>query len=343
MSQNKSLQSSNSTGQLRAGVIGGGNIAEQAHLPAYNEHDKVNLVGIADPDNKKCSHLESKFDGLTAYSDGTQFINSEDLDMISICSPPSTHKNYFTQAANMSLDIFCEKPLALTSSEAQQMVDAAEQSDIVTLIGYVYQFMSNFTRVIEMVDAGLLGEIISAKSTLFCSPPSPQWYFDPSISGGGVINDKCPHIFDFYRRVLDIQPDVSSAELRFKNTSSVEDVATTRLEYGDINVTVSVGWTHDRWYQWNELVGTDGVLRFNSERLQGNVRGHELQYKHGSLPQVQLGPLYQLWGQTKDSYERRRLNHFIKHCVDEGETVAPVTRGMEVTQTIDDVYEYGRH
>ncbi|MFA1610794.1 Gfo/Idh/MocA family protein [Halobellus rubicundus] len=346
MNQNNvsSLDSSRqiSTEQLRAGVIGGGNIAERAHLPAYTEHKKVDLVGIADPDEERRSYLESKFSGLATYRDGSQLIDSGDLDLVSICSPPSTHKKYFIQAANNNCHIFCEKPLALTPTEAQRMVEAAQQSGIVTLLGYAYQFMSNFTRVIEMVDAGLLGDIVEAHTTIFSSPPVAGWYFDPDVSGGGVVKDKCPHIFDFYHTIFDIQPRVTSAELRFKNTTSVEDIATIGLNYEGIDVNVSVGWTHDRWYHLNELVGTDGILRFNDERLQGNVRGHKLQYKNGELPRLQLGPLYQLWGRTEDNYERRRLNHFITHCINgDDETYAPVTQGLAITQTIEDVYDAG--
>jgi len=330
------------SGTLDVGVIGGGAIARTVHLPYYAESKNTRVRAIAEVDADRRQELDEEYPRATTYQDGETLLGETEIDALSICSPPVTHEHLFVEAAKQGIHVFCEKPLATDPESAQRMQAAAEAADIVTQIGYSFRFMRNYDRVLQMVRNYLLGDLTRVQIVYHSPPPTSSWYYDPEVSGGGVVIDRLSHVLDF---LMDLAPEelaLREVTLKQLKTDRVEDFADVELSFGETTVSLTVSWTHERWYQESIVQGTGGVLEFDQEKLTGNVRGNGVYYKYGQLPTIELGSLYQTWWNASEDYEHERMNDFVTSIrADDRTPKVPIERGVAVTDLIGDIYERG--
>ena len=121
---------------LRVGIIGTGMIAVAGHLPAWkNLGDDVELVGVADilPDRAK---LVAETEGIPhAYGDWERMLDELDLDVVSVCTPNSYHREQTIAALQAGAHVLCEKPVATCHADAAEMFDEAEAQGKHLMIG----------------------------------------------------------------------------------------------------------------------------------------------------------------------------------------------------------------
>lgn len=335
------LPFTNSRPQLKAGVIGTGSVARTAHLPTYANRDDTTIVAVADLDAEMRREAAQDFDVERTHSDGLELIESETLDIVSICTPPATHEELFVAAVERGCNVYCEKPMTTSTQSAERMVDAATENDVITQIGYTRAYVENFKHVLSIVANNLLGDIQRLDTYRVRNPPAAGWNYDPSLSGGGVVSDQLPHILDFYFRLFDdTDPAVKSSALSSVEIDDVEDFAELEFEFGDASVRTTLGWSPGAKVQQNVLIGTKGSLEFDMTRLEGRVQGSEFEMKYGEPPFVDIDGLLRLWWGGENTFHQTRVNDFVDHVgAGDPETVAPVKRGYEVTRTIQEVYE----
>lgn len=322
------------------GVVGSGDIAEKAHIPAYIDHPKTHLIAIVDPNERRCRRITKRYSIPRYYTSYEAFFENEDVDVVSIASPPHTHEPIFTLAAESATHILCEKPLTTSLESAERMSALADEYDVITQIGYALQYMANYRKVIDIVRSGLLGEILYLESYYYSPPPPSHWYYDRDVSGGGVVFDKFPHLLDFYMRVFDEEIRVSDRTFRYLKTKSVEDHAEIGLRAGSTPIDVTVGWMPGADYRSHVIAGEQGVMKFSEEELTGYVSGERINYRKGKRPIVQIDPVLRAWLPAFEDFDRKRVNDFISHVVDgDRRTSAPAERGVKIIGLIEDVYD----
>jgi len=327
-----------STG-LRAGVIGTGSVAETAHIPAYLNHPKTTLAAVAELDEGRRESVVSEYDIGSGYRDGKQMLEEENLDLVSICTPAGTHRDLFLAAAKAGCHIYCEKPLTTSIESAERMAEAAAEADVITQIGYTRAYVENYQAVLAMKAHHLLGDIKRVRVHRVRSPPAGGWNFDPEMSGGGVVADQLGHILDFYIRVFDTAPDVKSVTLERLDIPNVEDYAEITLEFDGVPVELLLHWTPYAKHHRNLLVSTRGLLEFNLESLNGQIQGETVAQKYGKQPFVDLRGEFRAWWGGSNDFHDARVTDFIDHVLEDNyDTVAPIQRGVEVTQIIADIY-----
>jgi predicted dehydrogenase len=325
---------------LRAGVVGGGDIARKAHLPVYRDDERVNLVALAERDADRRASVAREFGVDRTYEEGVDLVAEEDLDLVSICTPVQSHEELFTAAAERGRAVFCVKPFATTLESAQRMQAVAERNDCVTQIGYLYRFTRNFQRVLSVADNHLLGDLLSVNTVFHSRSPPMSWYYDKPDPGGGVVKRIFSHHIDFYLELFGRRPRVERATVRSVKTDGIEDFADVALDFGDVTVSATLSDTQQSYaVHHNQVVGAEGVVEFDQETLSGDVRGNLLAYERGQLPVVDA-VLKRFWGRTEDDYHQRRVKDFLDHVADDdSETAAPVSRGVAVSQVQHDIYE----
>lgn len=334
------------TRPLRAGVIGGGEIAQVAHLPAYESNDSTVIAGVADLDPERRRSAAREFEVQSAYERGDKLIAEESLDIVSICTPPSTHESLFEDAAARGINIYCEKPVSTGYASAERMEACAEEHDIITQVGYTLQYANNYQKVRTYVENGLLGDVLSADIHCIIPSPSTPWRYDREIAGGGIVSDMLPHWLHYYTELFGERPTVESSRVERVKTADVEDFASIELSYGDIGVGITMQWIESgltsKSVRRNTLSAAEGTIEFDQERLQGSIRGKGVSFKHGQSPRIGIGPLFQVWGRTSEELFTKPVHDFIEH-VRRGDTQtgAPISRGVEMMSVIEDIYEVG--
>lgn len=325
--------------QLTAGVVGLGWAAEEFHLPVYQENTETKLVAIADIDTERLRTVADSFGIPNRYSSAHSMLVETDLDLVSICTPPSTHEEIFIEAATNNCHIFCEKPAATDAGSAQRMQDAAKEAEIITQIGHTPRYYENYQRVLNMIDTGLLADIESVTTMYIDDPPGIDWYYDPDVAGGGVIRDRCPHIFDMYLDMFDAAPTVTGCRTRSKAHSPVEKRAAIELAFGDTPVDITVEWDQNSLSR-TTILGTNGWVEVNHVRLEGCISGTDFEFKRGSLPVVDL-EVEKLFGSRFEDPHRTRIHDFIDHVTrGDSDTQVPILKAVTITQLIDDIYQF---
>jgi len=186
----------------RVGIVGSG-FGGRVHAPAYALHPDFEPVAIASPRNAQKVATERKvphaFDSLEAMLAAM----GEEIDVISIASPPFDHFASVMTAIAAGKHVLCEKPFALRLADAEHMTAAAERAGIVNAMAFEYRYGSAPQALKELIVNGHLPALREIEVTGFANslraenprPPS-EWWFDVT-KGGGLANAGMPHIADF--------------------------------------------------------------------------------------------------------------------------------------------------
>jgi predicted dehydrogenase len=122
---------------VRIGVVGGGLIAQVAHLPALRALDaRYTLVALAEPDDGVREALARRY-GIAAHADHRALLENHALDALLVCSPNGTHARVTLDALEAGLHVLVEKPLCLSPRDAEAIVSRACARDVVVQVGYM--------------------------------------------------------------------------------------------------------------------------------------------------------------------------------------------------------------
>ncbi|MBQ4106107.1 MAG: Gfo/Idh/MocA family oxidoreductase [Lentisphaeria bacterium] len=198
--------------KLRAGVIGlgmGGN-----HLRGYLEHPDVEVVAIADRRDDRRALLPGQYPTFNGkiYHEGIEMIRHEQLDIVSVAVPNNQHKDLTIAALESGANVLCEKPMAMNTAEAQEMLDTAKRCGKKLGIDFSYRFTPQSRAMKELVESGILGNIYYARTVWLrrrgipgmaknnfntnSGAPMGSWFFNKAESGGGPLIDLGVHRLD---------------------------------------------------------------------------------------------------------------------------------------------------
>lgn len=154
---------------MRFGLIGAGAIAQIMHLPYLAEIPEVELAAIADPGENTRAELGDRYNVPHRFGDSFELIEEmrDDLDAVVVATPMHTHAEVAVAALEADLHTFVEKPVAVTPEDADDVVDAAADTDAVCMVGYMKRYDPGFQRFEEEVAAA--GEVDLITSTVI--PP----------------------------------------------------------------------------------------------------------------------------------------------------------------------------
>ena len=198
--------------KLRIGLIGRGFMA-RAHSNAYKrigdffpelEYRPI-LKAVCSRTPDKVKSFATQW-GYESYgTDWRKIVSRNDIDAIDICTPNHTHAEIAIAAAEAGKMILCEKPLARTVAEAQQMVDAVEKAGVQNTVWYNYRRVPAVTLAKQIIDSGKLGKIFHYRANFLqdwtINPDLPQggealWRLDIDSAGSGVTGDLLAHCID---------------------------------------------------------------------------------------------------------------------------------------------------
>ena len=211
-------------------------------------------------------------------------VTRSDVDVIDICSPGYTHAPIVIAAAQAKKILFCEKPLANTLGEAEQMLDAAERNGCVHMICHNYRRAPAVTLAREFIEAGEIGKIYHYRATYLQewlhNPEAPtRWRLDKAQAGSGALGDLFSHSTDLARYLVGEIDEIVSLLNTFvderpagtrKAKVDVDDAALSLVRFhndaiGSIEATRYA--TGRKNFNRFEINGSIGSLSFNLERM----------------------------------------------------------------------------
>ncbi|MET4637328.1 Gfo/Idh/MocA family oxidoreductase [Mycetocola sp. 2940] len=129
-----------------------------------------------------------------------------EVDIVSVCTPTTTHRDIAVRALNAGKHVLLEKPIALTIADALAISAAASASSRTFMVAHVVRFFEGYRRAREDVEAGRIGTVLSARARRLITKPDSAWWYDDEKSGGVVVD---VGIHDFDQMNLFLGPPVA--------------------------------------------------------------------------------------------------------------------------------------
>lgn len=192
---------------INIGIIGIGFVAS-LHIAAYKKMNDVRIKALCDNDIEKLKVLEKDIKDVSIYTDIEELVKDKDIDVVVICTPSFLHYECIKICIKYKKNIFCEKPLALSLKESEEIIDEVNKNNLNMMVGHVIRFWPEYIIIKDYIDNNRLGQIKGVYATRLCQMPSWNiWNTDPKYSGGALY-DLHIHDIDFINYVFGKPRDI---------------------------------------------------------------------------------------------------------------------------------------
>lgn len=187
--------------KLRVGVIGTG-FGSTVQIPAFRANPRVEVVAVASGQPGKARQVADRLGVPHAFDDWTKLV-AADLDLVSITTPPHLHHAMALAALNAGRHVLCEKPMAMSAPEAEEMLSGADRARRVHVIDHELRFNPNRRKARTLLAEGFIGVprhvLLTAVNASRLDPAKPWgWWFDET-RGGGLLGAVGSHQVDLLR------------------------------------------------------------------------------------------------------------------------------------------------
>jgi predicted dehydrogenase len=247
---------------IGVGIVGLG-FGAKVQLPGFRrlEPDGVRVVAVCARDGARARGVAAAADVARAYDDWRALVADEDVDLVSVATPPAAHREIALGALEARKAVLCEKPLALTAAEADELEAAAAAARVPALVDFEFRGVPAFGRARELLEAGAIGRVLSLE--VAWQLPSrlrvaggPSWK-DSAESGGGALLSLGVHSFDYVEWLLGPVARLAGWARPLLGRGSADDACAALLELVDgTPVTLSISTV---------AAGEGHVLRFFGE------------------------------------------------------------------------------
>jgi predicted dehydrogenase len=252
--------------KVNLGIIGLGSMGS-LHLNNCLKLSNANLVAVSDVSKKALT--AAKIAGVKkTYADYEKLLADEEIDAVIIALPNHFHLQCASKAADKKKHIFLEKPIARDVSEARKIVSVSHRNSVKLMMGYLLRFDPIFRGIKEKIESGCLGDIEGAyavnigtgpffERAIDNAPvPIPEWWFNKTLTGGGVLMDLGSHMINLLRWYFGEITDIRS-QLSHRFNMDFEDSATCLAKFSSgTTAEIRLGWFSQEYQLKVELLGT---------------------------------------------------------------------------------------
>ncbi len=183
--------------KLKIGMIGAGNIASNAHLPAYAKCANATVVAITDLNRERAEETAKKYGIPEVYDTVEEMLAKADIDAVDICTWNNGHAPCAIAAAKAGKHIMCEKPLTVSDECADAIKEAVEKAGVKFFLAVPGRFGHKNEYLQNQVESGAFGEVFYAKTSYIRRRGTPSgWFTDKKTAGGGPVIDIGVHGID---------------------------------------------------------------------------------------------------------------------------------------------------
>lgn len=185
-------------GELYIGIVGAGGFACFA-AEAFSSTAGVKISAVHDVNEKAAAQLATNF-GASVFHSYSELLQSENIDLIYIATPPFLHYSQSRQALLAGKHVICEKPAALNAADAAALQALAESSHLLYVVNLMQRYNPLYTTVKQIVDQKILGAFLHGYFENYASDENlkpDHWFWDETKSGG-IFIEHAVHFFDMF-------------------------------------------------------------------------------------------------------------------------------------------------
>jgi myo-inositol 2-dehydrogenase/D-chiro-inositol 1-dehydrogenase/scyllo-inositol 2-dehydrogenase (NAD+) len=259
--------------KIKVCLIGCGR-AGMIHARSYAGNIRAaELAAVCDPAKENLNAAQQELNVSRTYTDYREVMSDPEIDAVVVVTPTQFHREIVTAAAQSHKHVFCEKPMASTVEECDEMIEACRENGVKLQLGFMRRFDRNFRRGKEMLDSGAIGEVTLLKSNTYGPSRPKPWMFDVRRNYGpiGEVNS---HDFDTLRWYAGSEVKmIHAVGHNFRSQEAAGeypeyyDTCSVLLEFengivGNITGAQYVGYGYD---SRTEILGTKGIIKVGSQ------------------------------------------------------------------------------
>ena len=145
--------------EVKIAIVGCGAIAE-THLRTINGTRGLKITAVCDNDEKKANRASTKWNINRYYTDFSKMLDNEDVSLVSILTPPSSHAPLSVEAIKRGINVLVEKPLTMTTREADPIINALKQSNAKLTVDYTWLFSKVMLKSLSLIRKQEIGDIL---------------------------------------------------------------------------------------------------------------------------------------------------------------------------------------
>lgn len=244
------------------GIVGAGAIA-QAYIQAIQALKNVRLVAIADA-REEAAKAAAEQAGCKAFKSHKELIKSGVCEAVVVCTPPSTHPEICIDFLEAGVHVLCEKPMAISSKSAQQMLAVADETGCLLTMGSKFRYVDDVIKAKSIVTSGILGDIVLFENAFTgWVNMTKRWNSNPKISGGGVLIDNGTHSIDIMRYFLGPIAEVQAVEGKRLQSKEVEDTVRLFAHSAEgVMGSIDLSWSLNKELgTYIEIYGSEGTIK----------------------------------------------------------------------------------
>ena len=295
--------------QYKAALVGYGGMGHW-HFEGICKTDRVKFVGVYDIDPKRMELAKSEgFEKL--YDSYEAMLADASLGIIVVATPNNFHKTLVCQALEAGKAVVCEKPVAMSSGELQDMMDTAKRTGSLFTIHQNRRADADYLAMREQAESGLLGKVFEIESRVTGSRGIPEGWRQYAVAGGGMMLDWGVHLIDQLMMMNPTPVTSVFCDMYHVAYQECDDGFKLQLKFEDgVMATIEVGTSHyieaPRWY----VCGDRGALTIPDWSCNGKVvraSQHEVTWEE-EIIYTKAGPTKTMAPRAKDTIEEIALD-----------------------------------
>ncbi len=192
---------------IGVGIVGAG-FARTTQIPGFRNCDGARVVAIASRHRERAASVATEFGIEHVANDWQELVERDDVDLVSIVTPPATHMEITLAALERGKAVLCEKPMAMNAAETKRMTESARKAGVLALIDHELRFLSSRRKMRAMLRNGEIGTVRHCnyvfRSDYRGVPGNWDWWSDETM-GGGTLGAIGSHAIDSFRWLLDTE------------------------------------------------------------------------------------------------------------------------------------------
>jgi 1,5-anhydro-D-fructose reductase (1,5-anhydro-D-mannitol-forming) len=323
---------------LRIAMLSFAHVHADGYARQVVNNPRAEITCIWDDNEARGRAAADKF-GVPFVADLDQTLDRDDVDAVVVNSPTRDHKDIYLAAIARRKHIFTEKALTITTSDADEVVSAINDSDIRFMISLPSRTRSETLFLRHVLDQGWLGQITMMRARIAHSAALGRWFKDgtlwfgdKALAGGGALFDLGCHTTDIMRWLLGEPASVMAKVQNFSGAYDIDDQTLALIEFrgGALGI-LDTSWVHGAGPNPIEVYGTEGYIGYNGrpgdpiQLISKQVLPDGL---HGTIIPSQLPPALPL-----------PLDQWIDAVLDDTPLNITVEDGRNLTQLLEAIYQ----
>ena len=284
---------------------------------------------VCDPDPDRLQVVQSQYPGLETCSDINVVLNRADIKAVVIAAPASLHAPLTLQAFEAGKDVLVEKPMALTITDGQKLVETARQQERILMVGHVLEYHPAIQRMHQLIKEGALGRV--------------EYIYSNRLNLGRIRTEEnalwsfAPHDIAIILRILGVMPDEVACHGGAYLNYQIADVTLTSLRFpGNVQAHIFVSWLHPFKEQRFVVVGDRQMAVFDDTRPWPEklaLYPHSVDWLGGKVPVANRAEAVYL---PLDEAEplRAECEHFLQCVVNRQQPLADGESGLQTLQIL---------